>query len=194
LLGALAQRLREEGIALVLSREPGGTPAGERIRAVVLEPDQHIAPVTESLLMHADRTQHVRDVIGPALQAGTWVLCDRFTAASLAYQGYGHGVPLETIRALGAIATGGLEPDIVFLVDIPVELSLERVAARAVSSGRVTDRLERENAAFHQRVRDGYLALAREDARIKVLDGTLPAERLLKDALRIVHAAAQLKR
>jgi len=193
LLTALAERLRDDGIDLVLSREPGGTPAGERIRTLVLEPEQAIAPLTEALLMQADRAQHVAHLIAPALRAGRWVLCDRFTTASFAYQGYGHGVPLDTLRTLAAIATGGLEPDVVLLVDIPVELSLERVAARAASSGRVTDRMEREETAFHQRVRDGYLALARENPKIRVLDGKRPAATLLEDALGIVRAAAKTK-
>jgi dTMP kinase len=193
LLSGLAQRLRADGIDLVMSREPGGTPAGGRIRALVLEPEQLIAPLTEALLMHADRAQHVGEVIAPALRAGKWVLCDRFETASLAYQGYGHGVPLDVLRSLAAIATGGLEPDVVLLVDIPVEVSLARVAARAISSGRMTDRMEREDAAFHQRVRNGYLTLARENPNIAVLDGTLPEGTLLEEALSIVRAAARAK-
>jgi dTMP kinase len=191
LLAALADRLRGDAIELVVSREPGGTPAGERIRALVLAPEQRIGPLTEALLMQADRAQHVSDVIAPALRAGRWVLCDRFTTASFAYQGYGHRVPLEVLRSLAAIATGGLEPDVVLLVDIPVEVSLARVAARAANSGRLTDRMEREDAAFHQRVRDGYLALARENPKIHVLDGTRPEATLLEEALAIVRAAAK---
>jgi dTMP kinase len=188
LLEALAERLRSDGISLVTTREPGGTPLGARIRQLVLAPNERVAPAAEALLMTADRAQHVAELIRPALAQGTWVLCDRFATATLAYQGYGHGVPLEDLRPLIAVATGGLEPDIVLLVDIPVEISQERVKSRSAQSGRLADRMERENGEFHTRVREGYLALASEDAKIHVLDGLQPVETLLRKALEIVRA------
>jgi len=188
LLEALAERLRSEGVSLVTTREPGGTPLGARIRQLVLAPDEWVAPAAEALLMTADRAQHVAELIRPALERGTWVLCDRFATATLAYQGYGHGVPLEDLRRVIAVATEGLEPDVILLVDIPIEVSQSRVASRSAQSGRLADRMEREDGAFHTRVRDGYLALARENPRMHVLDGLQPVESLLRRALEIVRS------
>ena len=138
--------------------------------------------MAEAFIVNASRAQHVAEVIEPALRAGTWVLSDRFATATLAYQGYGRGVGLEALRALAAIATRGLEPDLTLLVDVPVELSRARVLSRSRSEGADVDRLEREDEAFHERVRQGYLSLARDDRRIVVLDGTLAPEALLETA------------
>ena len=190
LLGGLAAWLQARGRAVVVTREPGGTPLGEAVRALFLEPGRHVCAEAEALLMNAARAQHVADVIEPALAEGAWVLCDRFATATLAYQGYGRGLELETLQNIARFATAGVEPDVVLLVDVPPEVSHERVVARAAASGQGEDRLELENAAFHARVRDGYLALAREDARIRVLDGTRPPQALLADAARILGAAA----
>jgi dTMP kinase len=129
-------------------------------------------------------------VIRPALARGEWVLCDRFATATLAYQGFGHGVPLGTLQSLIATAVGTLEPDLILLVDIPVDVSRTRVAARSADSGRLADRMEREDEAFHRRVRDGYLRLARENARFRILDGLRPAETLIGEALAIVREKA----
>jgi len=121
----------------------------------------------------AARAQHVREVIEPALAAGAWVLCDRFVLATLAYQGYGRGLSLEVLRGLCHAATSGRMPDLTFLIDVPVDVSFERVRERTTSAGQVADRVEREGASFHARVRDGYLALAAGDPNaIAVLDGT----------------------
>jgi dTMP kinase len=190
LLAGLAERLRADGISVVTTREPGGTPLGARIRSLVLSPEERVAPATEALLMTADRAQHVADVIRPALARGEWVLCDRFATATLAYQGFGHGVPLDTLQSLIATAVGTLEPDLILLVDIPVDVSRTRVAARSADSGRLADRMEREDEAFHRRVRDGYLRLARENARFRILDGLRPAETLIGEALAIVREKA----
>ena len=128
-------------------------------------------------------------MIEPALRAGKLVLCDRFVAATLAYQGYGRGVDLETLRTLARIATRGLEPDLTLLVDVNVATSRTRVAARATASGIGADRLEREGSAFHERVRDGYLALARAGGnRWVTLDGTLPPADLALAASRALDA------
>ena len=134
--------------------------------------------------MSTARAQVVTEVIRPALDAGKCVLCDRYAMSTFAYQGFGHGVPFEPLKALTAIATGGLEPDVVLLVDIPVEVSRERVAGR----GRAADRLEREDEAFHTRVREGYLQLASGDKRVHVLDGLRPTVELIDLAYRIVIA------
>jgi dTMP kinase len=190
LLAGLAERLRADGISVVTTREPGGTPLGARIRSLVLSPEERVAPATEAFLMTADRAQHVADVIRPALARGEWVLCDRFATATLAYQGFGHGVPLGTLQSLIATAVGTLEPDLILLVDIPVDVSRTRVAARSADSGRLADRMEREDEAFHRRVRDGYLRLARENARFRILDGLRPAETLIGEALAIVREKA----
>ena len=190
MLAGLAERLRADGISVVTTREPGGTPLGARIRGLVLSPEERVAPATEALLMTADRAQHVADVIRPALARGEWVLCDRFASATLAYQGFGHGVPLGTLQTLIATAVGTLAPDLILLVDIPADVSRTRVAARSVDSGRLADRMEREDEAFHRRVRDGYLRLARENPSFRVLDGLRPAETLIDEALAIVREKA----
>jgi len=140
--------------------------------------------------MSADRAEHVATVIRPALESGSWVFSDRFATATFAYQGYGRGLPLEALRMLTAFATGGLEPDVVLLVDVPVSVSRERVAARAKAMGIAIDRLEREDDAFHERVRAGYLALAGDDPRMHVLDGMRPASELVDEAERILGKAA----
>jgi len=143
--------------------------------------------MSEAFVVNASRAQLVADVIEPALAAGRFVLCDRFADATLAYQGYGRGVDLAALRSLVAIATGGREPDLTLLVDVPVEISRERVKARALALGEAIDRLEREGPAFHERVRDGYLDLAREAKRFVTLDGTLSPEPLLERAIAVVE-------
>ena len=148
----------------VLTREPGGTPIGEQIRSLLLDPAGVVEVRTEALLMAAARAQHVHDVIEPALASGRHVVTDRFTASSLAYQGYGRGLPLEDVRALSAFATAGLEPDLYVLLDVPPDVAAAR-------RSREHDRMESAGADFHQRVRDGFLALV--DDRWLVVDGTL---------------------
>ncbi|GAC1299499.1 MAG: dTMP kinase [Vulcanimicrobiaceae bacterium] len=173
---------------MVATREPGGTPLGDALRGVFVTPGVAIAPMAEAFVVNASRAQHVADVVEPALRAGSVVLCDRFGDATLAYQGYGRGLDLATLRALVGYATGGRVPDLTLLVDIDVTLSQLRVAARARASGDAIDRLEREGIAFHERVRAGYLDLARAEARIVVLDGALSPEALLERAAAIVLA------
>jgi dTMP kinase len=144
--------------------------------------------MAEAFALNASRAQLVAEVIDPALRAGSWVLCDRYATATLAYQGFGRGLDLTLLRELDSIATRGVEPDRVLLLDIPVALSRARVAARAAASGAAIDRLESEDDAFHERVRDGYLALAGEDSRIVVFDATKPADELARlawDALAV---------
>lgn len=152
----------------VLTHEPGGTDAGLRIRSVVLDPLAG-APVdvrAEALLMAADRAQHVAEVIRPALSEGRDVVCDRFTGSTLAYQGYGRGLPVDELARLCSWATGRLEPDLVILLDVPAEVAVTRMK-------REPDRMESAGAAFHRRVAEGYRSLAAADpARWRVVDGS----------------------
>jgi len=169
-LQRLAHRL---GPAAVVTREPGGTAIGREVRDVLLDPANHsMAAATELLLYFADRAQNVAEVIRPALGRGLTVLCDRHVESSLAYQGYGRGLPLDDIRRLAQLATGGLRPDAIVLVDVPVEVGLARVGRRGAH-----DRLESERVSFHEKVRAGFGALcAAEPARWLRLDGTQPED------------------
>jgi dTMP kinase len=166
----VAERL---GPRALETREPGGTAIGRAIRGILLDPATvALSPVAELLLYFADRAQHVAEVIQPALAEGRIVLCDRHVESALAYQGYGRGLPLDAIRELGVLATGGLRPDAIVLVDVPVELGLQRARRRGSQ-----DRLEAEDLAFHERVRAGYDALAAaEPERWLRVDGRGPVE------------------
>lgn len=188
MLGALAARLRERGVRLVATREPGGTVLGDRLREIFVEAALRIDGIAEAMIANAARAQHVREVIEPALATETWVLSDRFTAATLAYQGYGRGVELASLRALAEIATAGRRPDLTLLIDVPVAVSRERVAQRIRATAGAQDRLEREDDAFHTRVRNGYLALAAGDPSFSTLDGTLMAPQLCDAAWQTIEA------
>jgi dTMP kinase len=165
----LAAFLREQGHDVLATREPGGTPIGDRVRAVLLDPaHSEMHPSTEFLLFSAARAQHVAQVIRPYLARGGIVLCDRFADSSLAYQGYGHCLDLDAVRAITRFATGGLTPDLTFCLDLPVELGLRR---KAGGSGDAWNRMEQKEIAYHQRVRAGYQAMvAQEPDRWVVID------------------------
>jgi dTMP kinase len=165
-----------EGREVVATREPGGTATGDAIRSIFLDRTLTIEPLTEAFLLSAARAQHVAEVIRPALEQNRLVLCDRFTDSTLAYQGYGGGLDLASLERLCDEATGGIRPDLVLLIDLPVEVARARLQERYV-----LDRVESRDAAFHERVRHGYLELAKS-ARHRVLDGTLARDRLLEDA------------
>lgn len=173
-----AHLAREPGGTVQLAREPGGTWLGERVREILLARTGAGAaptdPLTDAFLFNAARRQLVREVIRPAMDAGTTVICARFADSSLAYQGHGAGVPLEHLRTLADLATDGLTPDLTFLLDLPVEAGLARKAP-----GDVT-RFEAEfDLDFHRRVREGFLALASaEPARFVVIDATLPVDQV----------------
>lgn len=157
---------RARGREAVLTREPGGTPLGERLRALLLHSETPLATDTELMLMFAARMQHLTDVIRPALRAGKVVICDRFTDASFAYQGGGRGVPAARIAGLEEWVQQGLTPDRTLLFDLPVEVGLARARKRASA-----DRIEREDAAFFARVRAAYLARAQADpGRFRLVD------------------------
>jgi dTMP kinase len=172
----LVERFGVEGRDVVVTREPGGTATGDAIRSIFLDRTLTIEPLTEAFLVSAARVQHVAEVIRPALAQDRLVLCDRFTDSTLAYQGYGGGLELASLQRLCDEATGGIQPDLVLLIDLPIEVARARLQERYV-----LDRVESRDAAFHERVRQGYLELAKS-ARHRVLDGTLPRDRLLEDA------------
>jgi len=183
LIASLASDLRNRTIDIHVTREPGGTPLGERVRALfLLDPDVTIDPLAEALLINSSRAQLVGDVIVPALRAGTVVLCDRFFDATIAYQGFGRGLDIEMLLELSLTATRRIAPDLTFLLDIPAELSRERLRARGVAA----DRLERESLEFHDRVRRGYLQLAERFGRIVVLDGTRRPGDLVAEAMAVI--------
>ena len=170
----MGEHLRRTGREVLYTREPGGTAVGERIRQVLLdEAHQEMAAETEMLLFAASRAQFVREVVRPALARGVTVLSERYVDASLAYQGYGRELDLATVRLVNAVATGGLAPDLTLLLDIDPDVGLARARAAAGKSGATGrgDRLEQEARAFYQRVRAGFLQLARESPqRFVVID------------------------
>ena len=160
--------LQARGINVQLTREPGGTPLGERLRELMLDKAQKLHSETEALLMFAARREHLDKVILPALDAGAWVVCDRFTDATFAYQSGGSGLAWERIEALETWVQGGLQPDLTLYFDVPSEVGKARTLA-----AREPDRFEQEGRAFFDRVRDGYLRRAREDnRRVRIIDGT----------------------
>ncbi|MCC6868794.1 MAG: dTMP kinase [Burkholderiales bacterium] len=184
----LADELTRRGRRVVATREPGGTPLGEKLRELLLrEPMTH---ETETLLMFAARREHVERVIAPALARGDIVVCDRFTDATYAYQGGGHGVPLPSIAALETFVLHGLEPDLTLLFDVPPAVSRERLA-RAVAHGRALDKFESEQASFFGRVRDAYRArAAAHPLRFRVIDSTQPITAVRGILARIVDEIA----
>ena len=167
----LADALKSRRVPVVHTREPGGTSIAESVRKVLLNPAGRVAPLTELLLYEAARAQHLAEVVVPALRAGRTVICERYTDATEAYQGYGRGLDLRAIKTLNAIATDRLLPDLTFLLDVPVArgLSTARRLAKRLSRraprAKGGDRMERESASFHGRVRRGYLRLAKENKR-----------------------------
>jgi dTMP kinase len=169
----LASLIEAQGFEVVKTREPGGTPMAEKIRQLLLEPDQEAVPDTAELLMFfAARSLHLENLILPALDKGQWVLCDRFTDASRAYQGDGRGLDMQQIDTLAEWVQHGLEPDLTVLLDAPAEIGVQRAQARGEG-----DRMDNEALAFYERVRAGYLALAeRYPARFVVIDAARPLD------------------
>ncbi|MCP5419599.1 MAG: dTMP kinase [Gammaproteobacteria bacterium] len=182
-LGFMQNYLRQHGLPVALTREPGGTPLGEQLRHLVLHAGQPEMSVdSELLLLFAARAEHLHRVIGPALLTDTWVLCDRFTDATYAYQGGGRGIAAERIAFLEQWVQGGLRPDLTLLFDLPVEVGLERARRRAHS-----DRFERENPSFFERVRQTYRQLAaNEPHRYRVIDANRPVDQVRADVERLL--------
>ena len=163
----IAQRLRGQGRTVLVTREPGGTPLAEKLRELVLV--ESMDALAETLLMFAARADHVRRVIRPALETGSWVVCDRFSDATAAYQGAGKGVPRQLIKLLAEASHPGLRPDRTLVFDCPYEIASQRLRA----TGRELDRFEREGREFFQRVRDAYLERGQsEPGRIRIIDAS----------------------
>jgi len=191
-LAAVREQLAQVGHDALVTREPGGTPVGEAIRSVLLDPDRHgLCAESELLLMFASRAQLVRDVVEPALAAGRWVLSDRFTDASYAYQGGGRGQPRERIAELERWAASGLQPDLTLLLDLPVGEGLARARGRGP-----VDRIEMESVEFFERVRAAYrVRAASAPARFRVIDASQPLDAVLAQVDRVMaeFLAAQRK-
>lgn len=167
-LAAIQHFLISRGIPVRVTREPGGTPLGEALRSLLLEGDQPLHPETETLLMFAARREHIEKVISPALKAGTWILCDRFTDATYAYQAGGSGVAWDKIASLEVWVHEALQPDLTVYFDVTPEIGRSRVDAF-----KTPDRYERERAAFHARVRAAYMRRTVDQSqRIRVIDAT----------------------
>jgi len=184
-IGLLTSFLKTIHRPFLLTREPGGTEVGERIRQILLSPENvGIEPMAELYLYAAARVQHLRQVISPALRDGQVVICDRFADATLAYQGYGRGLDLSWIEEIHARTMENVKPDLTFLLDLPVEEGLRRALKRMEKHSVREDRFEKEALDFHQRGREGYLILARrEPQRIIVLDGMKDEQTLHREIL-----------
>jgi len=171
----LKEYLEKRGHSVLSLREPGGTALGESVRSLLLTvSDEEISPPAELFLYEACRAQLVANVIRPALSEGVIVLCDRFTDSTVAYQGYGRGIDVRHIESMNETASGGLSPDITFFLDIEAEAGLERAWSRLNKSkgeGAKEDRFEREELAFHERVRSGFLEIAGSEQRVQLIDG-----------------------
>jgi dTMP kinase len=171
----IVEALKQKGINAIATREPGGIETAEAIRQIVLHKD--VEPITELLLYEASRAEHFCKVIRPALNSGKTVICDRFTDASIAYQGYGRGLDIKLVEELNRIATFGVEPDLTFVFDIPAQMSFERLKQR----GHVLDRFEKLDVKFYEKVRKGYMDLSvKYPKRVIVIDGTQSVEDIHK--------------
>ena len=176
-IALLAEALKARGLPHLVTREPGGTPAGESLRALLLDSSTRLGPAAELLLYAAARAEHLERVIRPALAAGRLVLCDRYLDATRAYQGYGRGLPLTWIESLHALEPLRQAPDRTLLIDLDPALGLERARGRNRKAAQDEGRFEAEDLEFHRRVRAGYLALAQaEPERFRVIDGDAPPE------------------
>lgn len=184
----LKAALEKKGRQVILTREPGGTPVGAKLREILLDPmTKHLVPLAELLLYEADRAQHVSETIRPALEAGKVVLCDRYIDASTAYQGAARGVAAETVVDLNRIATGGLVPALTLLLDLPAEISVDRARQRAINAGSKPDRFEREALGFHEAVRSGYLELAKKNPeRFVKIAADRSVEEIEREVLEVV--------
>ena len=177
----LAEYLEKKGEEVVLTREPGGKGLGEKVREILLNYDGEVSDRCESFLFLADRAQNIDIIVNPAVKAGKIVLCDRHIDSTVAYQGYGRGLDIERINMLNNLATNGKKPDLTFVFDVDVETSMKRV-------GKEKDRMESAGIDFHNRVRQGYLELAKQEPqRIKVIDATKSIEEIHDEIINILN-------
>jgi len=179
--------LKETGVSFIVTSEPGGTKIGQALRKILLHVDNtHMVPLAELFLYAADRAQHVSEVIKPALEAGKWVICDRYSDATTVYQGVVLGHHDKLIEQINREATLGCRPDITFLLDCPAEVGLERIAKRD-KNDKKRDRFERKTLDFHIKIRYGYLTLAnRYKDRFRIIDSTLPEDRVARKIREII--------
>ncbi|MCR5266213.1 MAG: dTMP kinase [Cyanobacteria bacterium RUI128] len=176
----LQEYFEKQGKTVLLTREPGAKGLGVKLREILLNYDGEVSPNCESFLFLADRAQHIDTIIKPAVERGEIVLCDRHTDSTVAYQGYGRGVDLEQIKMLNNIATSGMKPDLTFIFDIDVDTSMSRV-------GKEKDRMESAGIEFFKRVREGYLAISKQEPeRVKLLNGTDRIEDIHSQILDII--------
>jgi len=190
-LTRLAAALERGGLSVVTTREPGGSPAGERIRKLLVEGEPgSLAPMTEALLHFAQRAEHIEKTIRPALERGSWVVCDRFADSTMAYQGYGHGLGRTPINSLTRLVCGDLAPALTLIFDVPVDIGLARAAARRG----VETRYERMDPAFHERLRRGFLDIARrEPRRCAVIDAARDIDAVTAQMLETVARRLRVK-
>jgi dTMP kinase len=188
-LAFIAQAIRDQGIDLVLTREPGGTPLGEKLRGLLLDyNNDQMCDDTELLLMFAARAQHLAQVIEPALRANKWVLCDRFTDATYAYQGGGRGIDTQRIAQLEQWVQGERRPDLTVLLDVPVEIGMQRISTREETKGQ-RDRFERERRSFFDKVRQTYLRRAQQyPNQYRVIDASQSLENVRQQLQRELTA------
>ena len=190
-IARLAAALERAGLSVVTTREPGGSPAGERIRKLLVEGEPGgLTPMAEALLHFAQRAEHIAQTIQPALDRGTWVVCDRFADSTMAYQGYGHRLGRGPIKSLCRLVCGALQPALTLILDVPVEIGLARAAARRG----VETRYERMDTAFHRRLRRGFLDIARrEPRRCVVIDATQDIDTVTAQILDAVTRRLRVK-
>jgi len=181
-LKLLKEYLENKGFEVLLTREPGGVGLGEKIREILLNYDGDVSSKAEAFLFLADRAQNIDNIVKPAIEAGKIVLCDRHTDSTIAYQGYGRGVDLQQLKMLNNLATGGFKPDLTYVFDIDVETSQKRV-------GKVKDRMEAAGVEFHNRVREGYLAIAKDEpSRVRVINSTDTIENIFEQVKAIFNS------
>jgi dTMP kinase len=192
----LYELLKQKGCGVIHTREPGGTKVSEAVRRIILDPGNLISPMAELFLYETARTQHITDVILPAIGSGMIVICDRFTDATIAYQGYGRGLDISIIKELNKIASCGLKPGLTVYLDITPEKGLLKARKIRKDFKKACDRLESESMAFHKRVRKGYLALAKQEpSRIKVVRTRNTIEQTQREVAQVVmeHLPARCK-
>ena len=185
----LKRYLKKRGTPCKVTREPGGCPIGDKVRKILLNPEHRaMTPLSELLLYEASRIQHVKEVIEPLLKKGVVVLCDRFSDATVAYQGYGRGIDLRVVESLNRLTSQGIKPDITFLLDCPSHLGLKRALQRNRTLNKEREgRFEKEKIQFHHRVRRGYLSIAKKEPdRVKVIDTREGEDKVFEKILKIV--------